>query len=39
MDASPRRHMEHDLSEQHFTEGDEMEDDLDDRIILYIIIE
>ena len=27
------------LSEQHFTEGDEMEDDLDDDNIDYIIIE
>ena len=27
------------LSEQHFTEGDEMEDDLDDDNIYYIIIE
>ena len=38
MDVSPRRHMEHHLSEQHFTEGDEMEDDLDDDNIDYIII-
>lgn len=39
MKVSPKRHMEHHLSEQHFTEGDEMEDDLDDDNIDYIIIE
>jgi hypothetical protein len=37
--VSPKRHTEHHLSEQHFTEGDEMEDDLDDDNIDYIIIE
>ena len=37
--VSPKRHMEHHLSEQHFTERDEMEDNLDDDNIDYIIIE
>ena len=39
MNVSPKRHMEHHLSEQHFTKDDKIVDDIDDDNIGYIIIE